>query len=314
MRPSTRLSSARRGRLFGALAAVLLVLLSGSVLAIPARASGSLSVITMFLQTDPACLGEVVSIPVSAFGPNGIPVSGAAISVNGQQAGTTSASGSFLLQYAVRKDGKETLTIGASSKVYGAASTHLDVEGQQCGWNIRMDYKEEVRAANAFWIDSTLSFPNQAFVVNDDGTLALLNSSKITANYSSDIDNTEEAIAFHLDPPISGTAEIDFSGTYDSKNGVLLINLSSPTIALPGQVGIKVTDIQNLAPNLPDVTWGTLPFSDVVNLAKLHPWKASPTFDYKMFTLNKSAFYPEKLSLVYANGWIILERMQKSGN
>ncbi len=289
------------------------VLLAIPALATPANAgSHSLAIGALYFQIEPACLGEVQSIPVSVSGPNGIQVSGAAITVNGTPYGASGPNGNYVIQYIVKKEGVDTLTIGATSKNFSpAAPIHVDVKGQQCGWNIRMDYQEVVKGGDEFEIDSTLQFPNQTFIVNNDGSLSLLSSQSIEAKYSSDIDNSEQAVTFHLTPKIDGVATINFSGKYDQKNGVLFITLSSSSIDLPGTVGVKVEDIQNLAQNLPTVTWATLPFSDVVNLANIKNWKASPTFDFKTFSLTKSAFYPEDLPIIYSSGTVIIERAQE---
>jgi len=270
-------------------------------------------------ENHPTCIGEMKFITVMVDEkprPSVMGIYGASVTVNGTYYATTGYGGGVGINYKVTEEGKITLNISATKPGYDpAAPIQVTVYGQKCGWNIRMQYTEVVtNKKGAPWnVIFTFRFPNQPFIANEDGSLALVGSSKIEADYSATVDNLTEVYTLALIPTINGKADVFLSGTYDKKTGSLIITLKATPLGLAAGNEVKVHQIAALDPNMiiPDVPWGLQPQADVIKAANITDWQASPGFDYKIFDPKTSLIINDvggAAKMMYAHGVIEIER------
>ena len=259
----------------------------------------------------PICVGEKTTYGIAVNDTNGIPVSGADVTVDGNKAATSGRGGLAQVPYTPQEDGTFTIQISANKSGYGnAPAQEIQGEAQTCAWLISLEYSESVwTKANFFTGDCWLKFQKQPFNVDKNNNLVSVQGD-IPAQFACKGGGLEFPLGTRMSPDIQGTVNIHLSGTFTKGN--LVITLQALKIGLPEQVNIQVVDsVQGKDVGSP-ITWAMYPSADVVNQFKIVNWNANPVFDYKIVTPSKSLFFAEN-GLSYIGDVTVIVQRQKPG-
>ncbi len=292
-----------------------LCLVPGTALTPVAAANKTNTLVIVYLAPlvppKPICVGEKTTYGIQVEDTNGIPVSGADVTVDGNKAATSGRGGSAQVPYTPQEDGKFTIQISADKSGYGnAPAQEIQGEAQICGWLISLEYSESVwTQANFFTGDCWLKFQKQPFNVDKNNNL-VSDQGDIPAQFACNGGGLEFPLGTRMSPDIQGTVNVKLSGTFTKGN--LVITLQALKIGLPEQVNIQVVDTYQGKDVGSPVTWGMYPSADVVNQFKIVNWNANPVFDYKIVKPAKSLFFAES-GLSYTGDVTVIVQRQKSG-